>query len=188
MSREQVIEHATDIARADGIAGLTIRGLAADLGVSPMALYRHVRDKDDLVGQVVDRMLSRAWRPRVARGDWRRWIVEAADRLRRFLVEDAGALDVYLRHPVAEPVAMARMQAMLEVLESGGLSPDRAWRAYGAIHTYTLGFAALEAARDRAAQDGAPASETHRKLAAFTSVDQFRDGVGYLLDGISTTD
>jgi AcrR family transcriptional regulator len=52
---------------------MTIRSLAADLGISPMALYHHVRDKDDLLDEVVDRLLVRAWKPRVDPTDGRAW-------------------------------------------------------------------------------------------------------------------
>ena len=54
-----------------------------------MSLYRHVRDKDDLLDEVVDRLLVRAWKPRADAADWRAWIAEAADKLRHFLVDPA---------------------------------------------------------------------------------------------------
>ena len=42
---------------------MTIRSLAAELGVAPMSLYRHVRDKDDLFDEVTDGLLAEAWKP-----------------------------------------------------------------------------------------------------------------------------
>ena len=95
---------------------MTIRSLAAELGVAPMSLYRHVRDKDDLFDEVTDGLVAEAWRPRSRRTDWRQWTVEAADRLRALLVHEPVALHVYLQHPVVSPAAIARMDAMLEVL------------------------------------------------------------------------
>ena len=47
---------------------MTIRSLAADLGVGPMSLYRHVRDKDDLLVEVTDRQLAQSWKPRAKTG------------------------------------------------------------------------------------------------------------------------
>ena len=94
---------------------MTIRSLAADMGVSPMSLYRHVRDKDDLLDEVVDRLLVRAWKPRPAE-DWKAWIDEAADKFRQFLVTQPAALHVYLHHPVVSPSAVVRMEAMMGVL------------------------------------------------------------------------
>ena len=58
ISREQVVAEATNIVKAGGYEEMTIRSLAAGLGVSPMSLYQHVRDKDDLIDEVVDRLLA----------------------------------------------------------------------------------------------------------------------------------
>lgn len=90
ISREQVLEAATRVVKAGGYEEMTIRSLAAELGIAPMSLYRHVRDKDDILDEVVDRLLARAWRPRAKKSDWQAWVAEAADRLRRFLVAPDG--------------------------------------------------------------------------------------------------
>lgn len=163
---------------------MTIRSLAADLGVSPMSLYGHVRGKEDLLDEVVDRLLDEVWRPSAREDDWQRWIAEAADRLRQFLVAQPAALHVYLRRPVVSASAIARMEAMMRVLSGAGLSHAMAKRAYGAIHTYTLGFAAVEAAREREAPAAKDASELARQLAAYTTPKQFAAGLSYLLDGV----
>jgi AcrR family transcriptional regulator len=184
LSREQVVDVAERVVRAGRFEEMTIRSLAAELGVAPMSLYRHVRDKDDLLDEVVDRLLARRWRPRAARDDWMQWTVEAAQRFRDFLVSEPAALHVYLRHPVTSPTALARMTAMLEVLGSAGFVEQSARRAYGTIHSYTIGFAALEASRARVASENPVLDETVAMLAAFTTPQQFREGLAYLLEGI----
>jgi AcrR family transcriptional regulator len=171
--------------RAGGYEQMTIRSLAGELGVSPMSLYRHVRDKDDLLDEVVDTLLSEVWRPRAREDEWRAWTAEAADRLRGFLVSQPAALHVYLGHPVVSPSARARMEAMMRVLGAAGLSDAAARRAYGAVHTYTIGFAALEASRAREARHEDAADDLARQLAAYTTPQQFAEGLGYLLEGIS---
>ncbi len=184
ISREMVVEAATRVVRAGGYEEMSIRSLATDLGVAPMSLYRHVRDKDDLLDEVVDRLLARSWRPRLDEGDWQAWVTEAADKLRRFLVAQPAALRVYLRHPVASPAAIARMNAMMEVLRSSGIDEEGARGAYATIHTYTIGFAALEASRAGWVAAAGSGAEMVGQLAAYTSPAQFRAGLGYLLDGI----
>lgn len=170
---------------ADGRADqLTIRGLAADLGVAPMSLYNHVRDKEDLLDEVVDRLLGTSWRPKVPESDWREWVMQAADRFRRFLVGQSAALRVYLQHPVVSPNALERMQAMKAVLLEALGDEGATRKAYAAIHTYTIGFAALEASRS-----ASPPPREHRghladRLAAYGTPQQFKVGLGYLLDGI----
>ncbi|HTX00173.1 MAG TPA: TetR/AcrR family transcriptional regulator [Acidimicrobiales bacterium] len=184
-----MIDTAERVVRAGGFEQMTIRSLAAELDVAPMSLYRHVRDKDDLLGEVVDRMLAGRWRPRAGAEDWVAWMTEAADRLRAFLVSQPAALHIYLHNPVVSPAAVDRMSAMLEVLGAAGFAPDKARHAYAAVHTYTLGFAALEVSRARArrqaVEDGTILSELERELGSFTSPRRFREGLGYLLDGIA---
>jgi TetR/AcrR family transcriptional regulator, tetracycline repressor protein len=84
--------------------------------VSIALIYRHIRDKDDLLDEVVDRLLAPAWRPTAAEDDWQAWLIEAAAKLRQFLVTQPAALHVYLSHPVVSPAAIERMNAMLDVL------------------------------------------------------------------------
>ena len=183
LTRGQIVDAAIAVVRAGGYEQMTIRSLADVLGVAPMSLYRHVKDKDDLLDDVVDRLLARAWRPTTGAEDWRAWTAEAAERLRRFLVAQPVALHVYLTHPVVSPAAIVRMDAMMEVLRSRGVTEEAARRAYAALHTYTVGFAALEASR-AAWQPDAEADQTAIQLASYTTPTQFAVGLGYLIQGI----
>lgn len=191
ITREDIVQAAVKIVRVGGYQEMTIRSLAAGLGVAPMSLYRHIRGKDDLLDEVVDRLLARAWRPSTAEDDWQAWLIDAAAKLRHFLVTQPAALHVYLSHPVVSPAAVERMNAMLDVLRRTGADEATARLAYGALHTYTIGFAALEASRAGWAPDDGDASGLAQQLAAYTTTGQFMDGLRYLLDGISkevTTD
>ena len=185
ITRDDIVRAAVKNVAAGGYQEMTIRSLAAELGVAPMTLYRHIRDKDDLLDEVVDRLLAPAWRPSAAEDDWQAWLTEAAAKLRHFLVSQPAALHVYLSHPVVSPAAVERMNAMLGVLRRTGAGEQTARRAYGALHTYTIGFAALEASRSRWAPDNTQdADNLTQQLAAYTTTGQFTDGLRYLLDGI----
>ncbi|MGH9107391.1 MAG: TetR/AcrR family transcriptional regulator, partial [Acidimicrobiales bacterium] len=183
ISREAVVGKALELVEAGGYEAMTIRGLAAELGVAPMSLYHHVRDKDDLLDEVVDRLLAPAWRPPNQGQAWDEWVAEAAERLRRFLVSQPAALYVYLRHPVVSPAAIVRMEEMMRALRSSGADEQAARRAYGAIHTYTVGFAAMQASRAGWAPSG-PVKPVARQLAAYTAPRQFRTGLHYILEGL----
>jgi AcrR family transcriptional regulator len=185
ISREDIVQAAVQAVAADEGAEISIRGLAASLGVSPMSLYRHIRDKDDLLDEVVDRLLAGVWRPAAAEDDWLAWTVEAASRLRDFLTGRPAALHVYLARPVVSPAAVDRMNAMMRVLRQAGIDEESARSAYGAVHTYTIGFAALEASRARRDPGSEDASGLARQLAAYTTTRQFTEGLRYLLEGIS---
>jgi AcrR family transcriptional regulator len=183
ISRDQVVTTATKIVKAGGFQAMTIRSLAAELGVAPMSLYSHVRDKDDILDEVVDRLLARAWRPTASTDDWQAWMTEAADTLRRFLVNQPAAMYVYLRHPVVCPAAIARMDAMMGVLRTALGDEESAKRAYATIHTYTVGFAALEASRAGWTPTDEQPNVLAVELAAFTSPQQFAEGLRHLLHG-----
>jgi AcrR family transcriptional regulator len=184
ITRKTVIDAAVRQVRQKGFELLTLRGLAAELEVGPMSLYRHVRDKDDLLDEVVDRLLSDQWQPRAAESDWYAWLSETADRLRSFLVTQPAALHVYLRHPVVSPSALARMEAVMAVLRRVTANEASAREVYAAMHTYTIGFAALEASRERS---GLPAAgeDLAGQLAGYTSPTQFAAGLRFILDALT---
>jgi TetR/AcrR family tetracycline transcriptional repressor len=162
---------------------MSIRKLAAILGVAPMSLYRHVRDKEDLLDEVVDRLLHEAGPPVMSTANWRGWVTDAADRLRQLLVSQPVVLHVFLAHPVVSPAAVERMNVMLEVLRGATASEKLAQRAYSSVHTYTLGFAALEAARSGwAVRDDTPALAL--ELGALTTPQQFQDSILAILNGV----
>jgi TetR/AcrR family transcriptional regulator, tetracycline repressor protein len=185
LNRKRIVDAATDVISGGGYQNMSIRGLAAELGVAPMSLYRHVRDKDDILDEVVDRLLADSWRPTAPTSEWRAWITEASERLRSLLVSQPAALYVFLRHPVDSPAAVARMEAVMGVMRSVIVDEGDARRAYAAVHTYTLGFAALQAARDAWTPSVDGVSALSLELASYTTRAQFADGLARLLDGIS---
>ena len=58
LSKQAVVERALALADSGGLDALTIRRLAQDLGVTPMALYWHFRSKEELIGGLADRIWS----------------------------------------------------------------------------------------------------------------------------------
>lgn len=183
ISRVQIVEAALRSLRTTGFEQMTIRSLAADLDVAPMSLYRYIRDKDDLMDEVVEELLIQSQPMPAATGTWQARLIAAAEGLRRLLVEEPGALYVYLRHPVVSPTAIRRMEMMLKLLREAGYDTSSSKTAYAAVQTYTVGFAALETSR----AGWAPPEKTSRmaeELVAMTSPKQFASGLGYLLAGI----
>src|SRR6478672_5044613 len=70
LSKERVLRAAVAIADAGGIAALTIRSLAQELGVKPMSVYYHVANKDEILDGLVDIVFSEIKLPTIG-GDWR---------------------------------------------------------------------------------------------------------------------
>ena len=89
LSREQIVAAAIATIEMGHYESMTIRSLASELGVAPMTLYRHIRDRDDLLDEVANQLLEKSWRPTEVHETWQEWISEAAMRLRNLLVAQA---------------------------------------------------------------------------------------------------
>jgi AcrR family transcriptional regulator len=84
LSRERVLRAAVAIADVTGIGSLTMRSLAHELGVKPMALYHHLANKEEILDGIVDLVFSEIERPS-ADGDWRSEITRRAESARQVL-------------------------------------------------------------------------------------------------------
>jgi AcrR family transcriptional regulator len=58
LSRDAVVDRALELADAEGLDAVTIRRLGQDFGVTPMALYWHVKNKDELLDAMGDRLFA----------------------------------------------------------------------------------------------------------------------------------
>ncbi|WP_018180294.1 TetR/AcrR family transcriptional regulator [Jongsikchunia kroppenstedtii] len=79
LSQEAIVAAAIELADADGLDGLSMRKIADSLGVGAMSLYRHVADKDQLVGIMVEEVIGNFAYPPTLSGDWRADAHLAAD-------------------------------------------------------------------------------------------------------------
>jgi TetR/AcrR family tetracycline transcriptional repressor len=99
LTREAVAEQAITLADTEGIAAVTIRRLAQLLGVTPMALYWHFKNKEELLAAVADHVLGRVKATRRPEDPW--------DRQLRAMVE--ALVDAMRRHP--------SLPALLQLIE-----------------------------------------------------------------------
>src|SRR5688500_9202420 len=84
LSRERVLRGAVAVADAGGVASLTIRSLAEELGVKPMSVYHYVANKDEILDGIVDIVFSEIDLPS-ADGDWQSEMRRRAASARRVL-------------------------------------------------------------------------------------------------------
>ena len=216
LTRAEIITAAIDATELGELESLTMRSLAEQLGVTAMALYAHVANKDEILDEIINQVLARDALPLPHRhADCRQWTIDSAEHLRGVLARYPALLDRYCRRPVGVPAALTRMETALEVLRRAGFDDTTCVATYATIHTYTLGFAALEIARTmlserpitrRADQPlteesphywpavfaGLPPSEYPNltrltpDLATFTNHSQFHHGLLTILDGLDT--
>jgi TetR/AcrR family tetracycline transcriptional repressor len=186
LSREVVLAAAAAQAQEGGLDSVSSRTLAARLGVTPMALYRHVRDMDEIVAALVDGLLVTVGLPDPGL-DWGEWLERAAWSLRDLFLEYPRALGLFNRQPVTTEAARARLGAAVGVLARSGFTAGDATRAYAAVHTYTIGFCSLEAGRRRApasSESGDAPDDLGRVIRDFVTEEQFRFGLRALVAGL----
>jgi TetR/AcrR family transcriptional regulator, tetracycline repressor protein len=202
LSREAVLEAARRIADTDGVDHLTMRRLAAELGVMPNALYTYVPDKEALLDALVDDLLAGIDAGDPAEGDWREGLVRVMDASRRLLLAHPQLVPVIIGRPGLGPNAARLGEITLERLRQAGLEGERAVEALRVLLVYSLGFAAFQAPRARgdaaarsaraeAAFAGLPEDRFPRmhglaaQLAGPTTDHQFHVGLRWLLEGIA---
>src|SRR6266568_3497213 len=84
---DDVVTAATGIVDREGVDALTIRRVAEACGLSPMGVYRHVRDKDDLLDRIVDTVVIESVDQLHATGPWDQQVLELFRNARRLLLQ-----------------------------------------------------------------------------------------------------
>src|ERR1700728_1418156 len=113
LTRERVIAEALTVIGADGAAALSMRALAARLGVAPRALYRHVRSKEQLCDLVVDGVLAEVDTRADRALSWAAQVKELAQRLRAVLEDHPGPAGVLKTRDPLGPHSLALAEAFL---------------------------------------------------------------------------
>jgi AcrR family transcriptional regulator len=202
LSSGPVLEAARRIADEEGVDHLTMRRLAAELGVMPNALYTYFPHKEALLDALLDDLLAGVEAGDPAEGDWRDGLVRVMDASRRLLLAHPQLASAFIARPGLGPNAARLGEISLELLRRGGLEGERAVEALRILLVYSLGFAAFQAPRVRgdaagrsvraeAAFAGLGEEEFPRmrglagELAGPTTDRQFLTGLRWLLDGIA---
>lgn len=202
LSRDEVLECARRLAERAGLEQVTIRRLAAELGVAPNALYTYFADKTAILDALFDAILGELEPPDPEAGRWQDALAELMRASRRLLLAHPRLAQLFLSRPGGAN-ALRLGEATLRILARGGIRGRKAVEALRALVTYTLGFAALEVPRRADAEAGRrveraaaliealPPEEfpltraCSRELASHASDRDFEAGLRWLIDGIA---
>ena len=142
LSSARVLQAAVVLADEAGLEAFSMRGLAQELGVVPMALYKHVANKDALVDGMVDIVFSEIELP-PGDLDWRSAMRRRASSTREALKRHTWAIGMMeSRHP--GPANLRNHNAVMGCLREAGFSFEMAVHAYSAQDAYIYGFALQE--------------------------------------------
>ena len=144
LSRQHALEVAVALADADGIASLTMRGLAQALGVEAMSLYHHVDNKDDILDGMVDIVFSEIELPR-AGTEWKAAMRRRAHAVRAALTRHAWAISLMESRTAPGPATLRHHDAVIGCLRRAGFSIEMTAHVYSALDSYIYGFAHQQA-------------------------------------------
>jgi TetR/AcrR family tetracycline transcriptional repressor len=144
LDRQLIVRTALELLDEVGLDNLTMRTLADRLNVKAASLYRHVRDKDELLALLGDEISGEIPLPREG-GNWRTQLVEAAWNVRRGLLAHRDAARVLANTPPVGPQRLRHIDALLRILRTAGLKKQDAARAGYHLNNFVTEFAADEA-------------------------------------------
>lgn len=202
ISREEVVTTARRIVDSEGVDRLTMRRLATEIGSTPMALYHHVRNKEELLVLLLDDYAARALRRPELPAQPRERIVVAAAAIHEALAACPWIVEVLTADDLMSSSALWFVEQIVDGLVACGLTPERATHGYRAIWYYTVGEIVVRAtATRRRTDDDRPTyrervfaeldpSELPRLAqaadhwAALTAEDTYLDGLRAMVDGL----
>jgi len=140
LSRERMLLAAIAQVDEGGLEALSMRKLAEVLDVAPMALYRHVADKEDLVDGMIDVVFSEIDLPSSG-GDWRTSMRQRAISLRDVLLRHRWAIGLMEARANPGPANLRHHDAVIGNLRAAGFDMAMVARAYSLLDGYIYGFA-----------------------------------------------
>jgi AcrR family transcriptional regulator len=187
-SADEIVERALEVLVSEGEAALTMRRLAVACALTPMALYRYVRDKDELLDRIVDRVLSAI--DLEVNGPWQAQVTELFRRGRRAFLQYPPVAKICIERPT--PVAgVARLYARIlhALRDAGGFDPQAAVVGVDALLMFLFGAVLWElprrpTERERLLEHGVLA-EHARDLGTRDPDLYFESGLATILDGLN---
>ncbi len=143
LSADGIFRAALALVDAEGLEALTMRRLAADLGVATMSLYGHVPNKDDLLTGMVDLATAEITLPPPDTPPWDalRTIIRE---FRRVALVHPNLVPLIVRQPPTGAAGLYTLEAALDAMCRAGLDAASAVRVYRVTASYAIGFVSLE--------------------------------------------
>ena len=180
LSRDQVVGVAVDLLRRYGLADLTMRRLARELGVAPGALYWHVANKQELLVEVADVLLAEIPTPSVEQPPAEA-LVGLAVTVRDALVQVPDAADVVGLAYAVEPGAARALRDLARLVHDAGAPASERDEVAALVVHHILGSVAGQ-------QDRALAAAVDPDLPApdaTTEAKAFEVGVSVIVRGLA---
>lgn len=203
LTRERVVRAAVSLADRHGVESLSMRQLGQRLGVEAMSLYNHVRNKDELLDGMVDRVFDEIDLP-ASGADWRAAMRQRALSARQALLRHPWAIGLMESRSRPGRANLRHHDAVLGSLRKSGFSIELAAHTYSVLDGYIYGFTlteltlpfrnskgVAEVAQNIFESQGAEAypylaemALGHAMKPGYSYGDEFEFGLDLILDGI----
>jgi AcrR family transcriptional regulator len=139
LTKERILRAAVALADEVGVESLSMRRLAQEVGVVPMALYKHVANKDELFDGMIDVVIGEI-DPPIEGAEWRTTMRGRILSARRALLRHPWASSVLESRGQPTPTVIGYMDSMMGVFLDGGFSVDLMHHAMHVMGSRILGF------------------------------------------------
>jgi AcrR family transcriptional regulator len=205
LSQRRVVETALGLIESSGaIGGLTMRKLAAELGVTPTTVYWWAGNREQLIALVIDAIYSQVELPaRSSDAEWDEQLFDLLDRLYAVLAAHSTLVPVIMNGVLAGPSGLGIVDRFMTILLDAGFSPEEAIDVHAGVTFLVFGFVA---AGPPGTEPGAVQNSTGEYqmkdldatlfpglaavgggYARFTTRDNMRRAVRTFLAGVKTT-
>lgn len=198
LDRDAIARAALALLDEVGLDGLTVRRLAAELGVKSPALYWHFRSKQELLNEMTRTLLAPSMGGPRDGETWQAWFTRRARGYRQMLASHRDCVRLVTGSHPGHTIAR-RFEEELQILIHYGFTPGQGLHAVATMSAYVTGFVLAEQGHlERRAHSG---SEDLGDLEAFPAVvaairesgalnsgEAFDHGLGLLIAGMATLD
>jgi AcrR family transcriptional regulator len=141
LNRDRVLSAAVALADDGGLESLSMRKLAQEFGVVPMALYKHVANRQALVDGMIDVVFAEIELPDASGSDWMTAMRRRAHSVRAALLRHRWAVGLMESRENPGPPNRRHHNATMGCLRESGLSLRDAIHVLSALDSYVYGFA-----------------------------------------------
>jgi AcrR family transcriptional regulator len=207
LTQERIVDAAIAIADGENLTALTIRRLAADLGVGVMTIYSYFHNKEAILDAIADKVLGELELPEPPEEGPRGALLSVAAGFLAMMREHPSVMRLLTQRATDSPKALhGAMELVLARLVESGLDGPAAVRGYGQLMIYTLGFAGYQRPRPWGRTDLPESAELRRQrqhvygglpaedcplmvelageLTTLPATEEYYRGLEYLIDGL----
>jgi AcrR family transcriptional regulator len=204
LSRDAIVTAALTVADTEGLDAVSIRRVAADLGVRPMSLYTYIDRKEDLLALMMDEVNAEVLFGADLPSGWREAITAIARRTREVVLRHPWMTDLVAHNAGLGPNALRHVEESIKALRELGLSPRSTVEVISAVDKYVTGHIYFEVAKHSVAAvtvahrpyfDALLATGEFPELSRLAkedlaidgTEDAFEHGLSWLLDGVAAS-